>query len=111
MITSRKQPARTRRHNGRRSRPRLPLPLPLRPPDLSHPFHRQHADQASDTGRTVAPRQYRLELIAGITGTELDILVSCGFVDHAVFERCATGVWLQTTLESDASPATAAGDL
>jgi len=61
-------------------------------------------------GGMLAPEQYRLELIGGITGTELDVLVASGFVDHAVFESDAEGVWHQTTLESDESHLTAGGD-
>ena len=100
MATVRSKTPSSARHDRRPVRPGLPRPLPLRPPhdaanQRGHPIH------VSDCVRTIAPRQYRLELVGSITGPELDTFVASGFVENAGFRPDAAGGWRQTQLESD----------
>lgn len=90
---------------------RLQRHRPFRPLVSGHTTRPSPTASLVELGGVPTPGQYRLEFIGGITGTELDVLVYCGFVDHAVFESDAEGVWHQTTLESDENAPTAAGDL
>lgn len=98
----RKQPALSRRHRTRPSRPRLPRPLPLRPPFCSHAVtYGPGPAREPETERRAATRQYRLELIGGLTGPDLDTFVATGFVENATFRPNASGTWRQTRIESD----------
>lgn len=92
----------------RQSRPRLPRPLRLRPEAYSHAaVHPSSADRSENRGR-FAPRQYRLEIIGSLTGTDLDTLIATGFVEHSRFRPHASDIWHQTQLESDESESQAA---